>query len=89
MKEKIKYGIYGVLYMLMWMCSLAWCDTAAQLFFGEPSLEYFALLATHTFVIWVGVSGMTRNINKIQMLRALEWTSEKEGENQDAGKRED
>lgn len=79
MKEKIKYGIYGILYMLIWICSLAWCDTAAQLFFGEPSLSYFALLATHIVAVLVGVSGMVRNIYKIQMLRALEWISEKEG----------
>ena len=89
MKEKIKYGIYGILYMSIWICSLAWCDTAAQLFSGDPSLSYFALLATHTFVIWVGFSGMVRNINKIQILRALEWISEKKGVNQDVSKRED
>lgn len=36
MKEKIKYTVYAILYMTIWLCALAWTDTAAQLFFESP-----------------------------------------------------
>lgn len=89
MKEKIKYGIYAFLYMVIWLCALVWTDTAAQLFFEKPCLDYLALLGTCVFTVWVGVHGMVFNIGKIQLLRALKWLSDKEGLEENAGKRED
>ena len=89
MKEKIKYGIYGVLYMLMWTCSLAWSDTAAHLFFKEPNLPNFALLAVHVYAIWTGVAGMIINIHKLQVIRVLEWGEKKVKGKADDSKRED
>ena len=89
MKEKIKYTVYAILYMTIWLCALVWIDTAAQLFFRNPCLKYLALLAVCVFVIWMGVRGIVFNINKIQLLRALKWLSDKEGWEENVGKRED
>ena len=89
MKEKIKYGIYAFLYMVIWLCALEWTDTATQLFFGKPCLDYLALLAVCVFVIWMGVRGVVFNISKIQILRALKWLSDKEGWEENVSKRED
>ena len=89
MKEKIKYTVYAILYMTIWLCALVWTDTAAQLFFGNPCLNYLALLAVCVFVIWIGVRGIVFNISKIQLLRALKWLSDKEGWEKNDSKRED
>lgn len=89
MKEKIKYTVYAILYMMIWLCALVWTDTAAQLFFGNPCLNYLALLAVCVFVIWMGVRGIVFNISKIQLLRALKWLSNKEGWKENVSKRED
>lgn len=89
MKKKIKYTVYAILYMMIWLCALVWTDTAAQLFFEKPCLNYFGLLAVCVFTIWIGVRGIVFNINKIQLLRALKWLSDKEGLEENAGKRED
>lgn len=89
MKKKIKYTVYAILYMMIWLCALVWTDTAAQLFFEKPCLNYLALLAVCVFVIWMGVRGIVFNISKIQLLRALKWLSDKEGWKENVSKRED
>ena len=89
MREKIKYTVYAILYMLIWLCALAWTDTASQMFFCEPCLDHFALLTVCTFTIWMGVRGITLNIGKIQVLRALKWISDKERWEKNVSKRED
>lgn len=89
MKEKIKYTVYAILYMTIWLCALVWTDTAAQLFFEKPCLNYLALLTICTFTIWMSVRGIVFNINKIQLLRALKWLSNKEGWKENVSKRED
>lgn len=89
MKEKIKYTVYAILYMTIWLCALVWTDTAAQLFFEKPCLNYLALLTICTFTIWMSVRGIVFNISKIQLLRALKWLSNKEGWKENVSKRED
>ena len=89
MKEKIKYTVYAILYMLILFCALAWAETASQMFFCEPCLDHFALLVVCAFTMWMCIRGITFNISKIQILRALKWISDKEGWEKNDSKRED
>lgn len=84
-KQKLKYIIYGILWLILWLFSLIWCDEVCHVLLNEPHILTFMLLVMVLFCMWEGISGLTRNIMRLQLNKTI---SELEKMIND-GKRED
>lgn len=84
-KQKLKYIVYGVLWLILWLFSLSWIDAIFYSLLTEPHILTFIMLVMILFCMWEGVSGLTRNIMRLQLNKTI---SELE-KMINAGKRED
>ena len=84
-RQKVKYIVYGILWTVLWLFSMAWIDEIFYSLLTEPHVLTFILLAMVLFCMWEGISGLTQNILRIRVDKVLK---ELEGA-MDVGKRED
>lgn len=82
MKNKTKYTIYSVLYLILAIISMSLIDSSLIVFYENPDGYSFSFLAIVSFCWWQSISGMCRNILKIETEKLRE-------EIEHAGKRED
>lgn len=84
-KQKLKYIVYGILWLILWLFSMSWIDGIFYSFLTEPCALTFIMLVMISFCMWEGISGMTRNIMRLQLNKTIS-----ELENMiDVSKRED
>lgn len=82
MKTKTKYTIYSVLYLILAIICVSFIDSTFNLFATKPDIYSFGFLVFVCFCWWQSISGMCRNILKIETEKLRE-------EIEHAGKRED
>ena len=70
-KQKLKYIIYGILWLILWLFSLIWCDAVCHVLLNEPHILTFMLLVMVLFCMWEGISGLTRNIMRLQLNKTI------------------
>lgn len=82
MKNKKKYKVYSVLYLIIAIIAMYFIELTFSLFVSERSIYSFCILALVSFCWWKSISGMSRNILKFESEKLIE-------EIKHAGKRED
>lgn len=70
-KQKIKSVIYGILWLILWLFSMMWIDGIFYSLLNEPHILTFILWIMVLFCFWEGISGMTRNIMRLQLNRTI------------------
>ena len=70
-KQKVKCVIYGILWLILWLFSLIWIDGIFYSFLTEPHILTFVLLVVVLFCMWEGISGLTRNIMRLQLNKTI------------------
>lgn len=70
-KQKLRYIIYGILYMILWLFSILQVDRIFLQLLSKPDILIFMLLTTKLFCLWEGISGMTRNIMRLQLDKTI------------------
>lgn len=70
-KQKLKYIIYGILWMVLWLFSLSWVDGIFYSLLNSPDILTFILLVMVLFCMWEGISGLTRNIMRLQLNKTI------------------
>lgn len=70
-KQKIKYIIYGILWLFLWLLSMFGFNGIFCIILKEPDVLTFTLLALNLFCMWEGISGLTRNIMRLQLNKTI------------------
>lgn len=70
-KQKLKYIVYGILWLILWLFSMSWIDGIFYSFLTEPRALTFIMLVMILFCMWEGISGLTRNIMRLQLNKII------------------
>ena len=70
-KQKLKYIVYGILYLTLWMFSMSWIDGIFYSLRTKPCALTFIMLVMILFCMWKGISGLTRNIMRLQLNKII------------------
>ena len=70
-KQKVRCVIYGVLWLILWLISMSWIDGIFYSLLTEPDILTFTLLVIVLFCMWEGISGLTRNIMRLQLNKTI------------------
>lgn len=54
----LKYVVYGIIHMVLFIFSIGWMDTFSELFIDRPSLEYAALVTIGAYTLYKGICGI-------------------------------
>lgn len=77
---KTIHTIYGILYLILCMCSLVWLKASAQMFFGDPDLNGFALVVVNAYAFFKSICGISQNSIKIMKINSIGETQKNEGD---------
>ena len=70
-KQKLKYIVYGILWMILGMFSMSWIDGIFYSLLTEPCALTFTMLVMILFCMLEGISGLTRNIMRLQLNKTI------------------
>lgn len=70
-KQKLKYIVYGILYLTLWMFSMSWIDGIFYSLLTKPCALTFIMLVMILFCMWKEISGLTRNIMRLQLNKII------------------
>lgn len=70
-KQKVKCVIYGILWLVLWLFSMIWVDGIFYSLLTEPHALTLIMLVMILFCMWEGISGMTRNIMRLQLNKTI------------------
>lgn len=82
----IKYVVYGIVHMVLFIFSVGWMDTFSSLFIGSPNLEYAALVTIGAYALYKGVCGIVLaaiNLYIAKLERGIKENIERGGEQND------
>lgn len=70
-KQKVKCVIYGILWLVLWLFSMIWVDGIFYSLLTKPCAPTFIMLVMILFCMWKGISGLTRNIMRLQLNKTI------------------
>ena len=82
----LKYVIYGIVHMVLFIFSAGWMDTFSNLFIGSPNLEYAALVTIGAYTLYKGICGIVMaaiNLYIVKLERGIKENIERGGEQSD------
>ena len=82
----IKYVVYGIVHMALFIFSIGWMDTFSELFIDRPSLEYAALVTNGAYTLYKGICGIVLaaiNLYIAKLERGIKENIERGGEQND------
>ena len=82
----IKYVVYGIVHMALFIFSIGWMDTFSELFIDRPSLEYAALVTIGAYTLYKGICGIVLsaiNLYIAKLERGIKENIERGGEQND------
>lgn len=82
----LKYVVYGIVHMALFIFSIGWMDTFSELFIDRPSLEYAALVTIGAYTLYKGICGIVMaaiNLYIVKLERGIKENIERSGEQSD------
>lgn len=70
-KQKVKCVSRGILRLFLWLVSMLWARGMFYVILTKPEILTFTLLVLDLFCMWQGISGLTRNIMRLQLNKTI------------------
>lgn len=70
-KQKVRCVIYGILWLVLWLFSMTWIEATFNALLYEPHISKFIMFVMILFCMWKGISGLTRNIIRLQLNKTI------------------